>query len=472
MDHYDLLAHPDWTAQSVLIVSPYVEQTFFERIVRDLCPPTLTVVIDDGCRPHEVAMMRDLAQNGTEVRAVLGSARGLVHAKIFHIEWCTTGGNRAHTLVYGSGNATRQAFAGNFNSELMCKVRLTAANHATILDWLTCVRAAASDLASDDRVIRPVRDAWLANGVHIRLPGLTIKDAANKASNLDLWLQRGRLLSVFRPDASFLRVHVNLLAELPAGDLMQRVRGIGFETPQTRRLSIPYIQAIEGGQEEGDGPGNWRARYFIWTQLGDWCSDACFRQERDRFKKAGHQERLQNLQRLEVLQGPGPKREARSRFLARVDQLWEAFGDRAATYLEANDGTLNREFYEDLFNHRLQRDLDLAGDEEFRERYINGCELIDVPRFRMDVIGWRSFVDSFMRQIHLEWLKARSPSLIYRYIYDGLEEFEDDVFDDYKKLGQILRANWNRHISDGEDNTTVGAYIDQYQADLVQVVWK
>src|SRR3546814_7748214 len=99
MDHYDLLGRPGWKATSVLVVSPYVERTFFERIVRDLRPATLTVVIDDGCRADDVKMVRSLARRGKNVSVALASARGLVHATIFHVEWLTTGGSRAHTLV-------------------------------------------------------------------------------------------------------------------------------------------------------------------------------------------------------------------------------------------------------------------------------------------------------------------------------------------------------------------------------------
>jgi hypothetical protein len=287
MDHYNLLAQPNWKALSVLIVSPYVERIFFERIVKDLKPATLIVIMDDGCRSSEVTMVQDLARIGTKVTVVLASAPGLVHAKIFHIEWLTAGGNRAHTLVYGSGNATNQAFAGDLNEELMCKARLTATNHWSVLDWMKQVRRVASNPIRENAAVPGIRDAWLADGVHIRLPALMIKHAVNKASNFDLWMQRGRLLSRFQPDTSFLRVHVSLRETLPAGDLMQRIQGIGFETPMLDKLRIPYILTIGG---EGDAvSGNWLSHFFIWTQLGYWCSDACFQKESSRFKRTGHE---------------------------------------------------------------------------------------------------------------------------------------------------------------------------------------
>jgi hypothetical protein len=422
----------------------------------------LIVVIDDGCRSSDVAMIRSFARKGTEVTVVLGSASGLVHAKIFHVEWLTTGGSRAHTLVYGSGNATRQAFA-TFNAELMCKARLTAAKHALILDWMKKVRRAASNPTGVDSLIPQVRDARLADGVHIRLPGLLIKDAVTKASNLDLWLQRGRLLSKFQPDASFLRVHVPLREALPAGDLMQRIQRIGFETPMLERLSIPYIQTV-GGEREGDAvAGNWLSLFFIWTQLGYWCSDACYRKNVSRFKRKGYEQRRKNLRRLEELKNSDQQQEARSRFLMRIGQLWAILGDQASVYLESHHGEISEPAYGKLFEKRLERDLGLADDTEFRDRYVNGCEVIDVPRFRTDATGWRSFVESFMRQLHVEALKSKSQSRIYTSIYNALWDEDDDVFDDPKKLINLLQSNWNELI-EGEDGEkiTVGEYIEGY----------
>jgi hypothetical protein len=461
MDHYDLLLRQDWTAESILIVSPYVEVRFFKKIIDDLTPATLIVVVDDGCRSDDIVMIKNLAQKGTEVSIVLGSAPGLVHAKIFHIEWATSGGNRAHSLVYGSGNATHQAFAGCINEELMCSVRLTVANHKPILDWMQEVRSAALTINVEENQIGPVKDAWLANGMYIRLPSLRIRPADSKVSNFDLWLQRGSLLSKFQPDTSFLRVNVSLLEALPAGDLVQSIQNIGFETPMLERLRIPYISGL-AGDDNGDAiGGNWLSQYFIWTQLGYWCSSACFKKNKSRFKRRGHEQRLENLRLLKELKKDGPREDALSLFLRRISDLWTVLGDRAATYLECLDGDVDLPVYQVLFDERLNRDLELAGDREFCDRYINGCEVIDVPRFRTDATGWRSFTDSFMRQLHVEWLKARSQSRIYNYIYGALEdEYDDDIFDHPGKLASILRECWNEEQK-GE-KTTVGQYIDRY----------
>src|SRR3546814_19781624 len=83
MDHYDLLGRPGWKATSVLVVSPYVESTFFERIVRDLRPATLTVGIDEGCRADDGQMVRSLARVGKTVHVGLARPRGHFPAQTF-----------------------------------------------------------------------------------------------------------------------------------------------------------------------------------------------------------------------------------------------------------------------------------------------------------------------------------------------------------------------------------------------------
>jgi hypothetical protein len=406
-----------------------------------------------------------LASRSTKVQVALGCAPGLVHAKIFYIEWMTPKGQNRHTLVYGSGNATRQAFEGDINSEVMCKVGLTAKNHSSILGWITNVRAALFDRAANPTIIPPLRDAFLADSVTIRLPGMTIKDAGNKANNFDLWLQRGRLLSTFQPDPSFLRVHVNLRNELPPGAQEQIVQALGFETLKTRRLSFPYILATDNPDEESDSPGNWRSKYFTWTQLGFWSSDSCFRAHHALFRKAGHESRLQDLQRLRELAVPATRAAARSNFLHLVLRLWKGFEPEAANYLETKRGAVDQAFYTDSFDQRVERDLELANDAEFASRYINGCEVIDVPRFRTDAAAWRSFVDSFSRQIHLEGLKTKSQSKTFLYIHDALvEALNEMAFDDPGTIIKSLRSVWNKTIEDYEgEYVSVGEFIDSYQ---------
>ncbi len=102
-------------ADTVLVVTPYVEREFFEGLIRDLRPKRLNVVIDDGCRPDDVQMIRDAvaaSKRRIVLTCVFGSAPGLVHLKLFYIVWRTEAKRTARTLIFGSANATKQGFSG------------------------------------------------------------------------------------------------------------------------------------------------------------------------------------------------------------------------------------------------------------------------------------------------------------------------------------------------------------------------
>lgn len=148
----------------------------------------------------------------------------------------------------------------------------------------------------------------------------------------------------------------------------------------------------------------------------------------------------------------------------RVERLWAALGEDAGTYLSSDEGYVDLEQYGRLFEQRVEYDLELAADDEFRTRFVDGVEIIDVPRFRVDTGAWNAFVESFVRQLHLESIKRRSVSLIYQRVSAVLMELVEDPFDDPRQAIKLLRKHWNNVIEDDQgEATTVGAYIDGYQ---------
>ena len=461
--HHDLLGRPGWTALSVLVITPYVGRAFFERLLADLRPARLSAVVDGNCRPGDMDMIRSLGSDGTVVEAALGRVRGLVHAKVYHVAWLTPGGTRAHTLVYGSGNATRAAFGCGGNAEMMCRARLVARRHAAAIRWAEGVRTAVTAACDGRRTrIGPHPDVRLAEGIVVRLPAMWVEPADAPAGSLDLWLQRGHIVSEYRPDPGFLRISVELLKDLPPGALERSVNALGFETAPRRRLTRPYVP-IPGG---GGGDERWKARYFAWTQLGAWCSASCRAEHGHLFVKAGHRGRLQALERLRRLADPMLLRQGKARHLADLERLWSALGRGAATYLRSAGRGLDRDHYAGQFEALVRHHLVLADDPEFRDRYVTGCEVIDVPRFRDDARAWRAFVTSLARQLHVEGMKRRSNSLLFQRMRKAFAGVADDPFQDPSELVATLRGRWDTTLDvDGNGRDTLGRFMDAYHRD-------
>ena len=454
---YDLLTRKgDWKARTVLVVSPYVEEHFFRTVASDLRPKRMHVVIDDRCRREDLQTVRD-AVNSCGRRRVptlrwkLGSARGLVHIKLFYILWETSSGRAAHSLVFGSANATKQGFSGDDNAELVVSVRLTALAHGDVIRWCKAVVAATE---ADEVVHVPMeRDAELARGMFIRLPAITVGRQVATVSNFDLWIQRGWLLSDYRPDPGFLHVPIHLARGLPLADLARLAEGEGFTVRQTKSLRYRYVSApLEFEDEEDDltetevpGIGNWRRKLFVWSSLGDWCSDACFENYETSFRRRGFADRVLALEQLEALREPATHATAKAKFLAQVSALWNRFGEDAATLLRGGQ-KLDRSIYEELFDQRVERDLALAEDKEFRARFLRGFELVEVPRFRNDVVGWRGFVNSVARQLVLDATRGRSQSMLLKAVRQALGKGKvgQAAWCDHRTLVAALRDLWQR----------------------------
>ena len=130
----------------------------------------------------------------------------------------------------------------------------------------------------------------------------------------------------------------------------------------------------------------------------------------------------------------------RSLFIASLTSLWRRLGDDAPELLHGTDG-IDVEYYGDQFDRRVERDLALVKDPEFRKRYLSGYEISQVPRFRLDVRGWDDFVRSFATQICLDGARRHSQSQLPRAVMEAAESIErdDDLFDKADDLVALLR---------------------------------
>lgn len=452
-DHsFDLLERrPGWKAEDVLVVTPYVEKQFFELLADGLRPRRLSVIIDDGCRVDDIDMVTEAVSRvggrpASGLRCVLGSAPGLMHLKLFYIVWRTPGKRTARTLIFGSANATRQGFGGSVNAELIASCSLAIGRHAEVIEW--CDAAIAAARSRGHSKVAAARDVELSKGMRLRLPALTVGRRKSALASFDLWVQRGWLLSEYRPDPSFLRIPIHLAKGLSQTEQERLVASSGFLVPAKKRLSFPYALpesevdgvAYDDDGDEDDEVGNWRRKFFVWTQLGEWCSDECHAAEHRHFRRKRHEEREARLQRLGTMQSPSVRQSERARFLASLTRLWADFGDEAPEMLRGGDA-ISEEYYFGQFEQRVERDLALAADKEFRDRYLRGYELSQVPRFRPDVRGWCEFVDSFARQVCLDGARKQGQSRLPRAVLEGAElaGLDETIFDDPDKLVEKLR---------------------------------
>lgn len=458
--NFDLLTRrkKGWKPQDVLVVSPYVEEEFFRRLGHDLKPKRLHIVIDDGCRRDDRdTVLQALAAGGYKATPAfkLGSARGLVHMKLLYIRWHTPAGRTAHSLIFGSANASRQGFSGRDNAELVADATLTASAHSDIIAWCDEVMAATRQTTPVE--IDAVHGTAMSKGLKLRLPAITVGRKKDAVSNFDLWIQRGFLLSAYRPDPSFLRIILPLARALPPGDQARRAEETGFVVARTKSIRHSYIDdslgALDETEDEGDDLGNWRRKFFTWTQLGgEWCAERCEADHRSEFRRRHHEQREAALDQLQTLTKVAPRRALRDGFLGKVGALWDAFGDEAPLILQGRR-VLDKDHYAALFDDRVDHDLRWIEDAEFRERYITGFEIVQVPRFRNDVKGWNAFVESLGRQLALDDQRDRPQSRLLMATRKAIDDTgaDGDILSDPGRTIAFLRDMFERPDKDARE---------------------
>lgn len=472
MGHYELFnTESGWTVERVLVVSPYVEGEFFEQLLTRLKPKILAVTIDDACRSQDVQLIKSAAaalKREPKCFVAQGSASGLVHAKIFFVEERSKKGTRRFSFVCGSANATRQGFTPEINAELLLKLRLASTRHAAIIGWMDNVTAATIAAATTGARTRveAVPHIQLQAGVQIRLPTFRIAPVGLKESGFDVWLQRGRLLSEYRPDPSFLHLSIGLKKALPQGGLAQQASRLGLGARQTRQLSFSYLHRqwewSEGVEPSAGKRELWRSKYFVWTKLGEWCSRSCYEDLRDKFRRRGSEQRAAALDTLQTLEERASRDSVRADLRDVLQGLWTAAGEDAADYMEsANGREPNIAIHQTRLDERITRDLALSKDPEFRARFINGFELSELPRFRSDPAGWHEFTLSFARQIVLDGLKSRAGRKPRDSIANALDEAGVTSIHSPEQLLACLRDCWATRIDD-DDVETVGEWVGDY----------
>ena len=235
---------------------------------------------------------------------------------------------------------------------------------------------------------------------------------------------------------------VSLKRKLPPGELERRITAAGIEIPQTGSLSIPYIVVQE---QLGEG-GRWRSQLFTETDLGEWCSEACFDEKHSLFRKNGFEARQTGLQQLNaILSDNDLMNEIRTTYLRQIGTLWDVLGPSAGTYLKVKkqDHIVDVDHYASDFEDRLKRDAELAADNEFKSRYLNGFSVVPVPRFRLDTAAWATFKHYFIAQLHYDSLKQRVASLLFRRIKSVMGPASSRAFEP-RRLEKFLADEWGR----------------------------
>jgi hypothetical protein len=465
---FDLLFVPEgYRTDVALLIAPYVDPKFMDTLVKQMKPRRLCLLVDDGIRLEDLQTIYSQRGRQVELEIRLARAPGLMHMKAFYFEFVRVGTpkRRKRRLLFGSANATDAAFHGGRNAELIADVELAISEDSETAAYFSSIVAAFDVSAA--RVIGEV-EVVLRRTPVLYLPKITSVLPRELPSGFDTWLQRGLLAAQYRNAPQFATLNIQLKKGLPQ-DLVARIfANRSFSEKGERNVvRYPYLTGSDDAVQDGSDTEipRWKSRYGVWTHLGDWISYECFQSHRKSMKSKASAARDAKVSRLLGQGRDAVWREERiAELLSALVQVWAdlvAADVQPGLYLEGLNGKLNPALYRQRFLQKLEQDLQLAQDADFINRYINGYEFPDMPRFRQDNASWESFVRSWCESIAVEAARNRTPSLVARRVRDILEEKGLYLAElEYSSIASFLRKHWADEWVG--DDLTLGEWVMGY----------
>ena len=437
-----------YRADFALVVAPYFDLWFARRIVERLKPRRIRFVVDDGAHDDDIRELIRACGAG-DVKVSLGRAAGIVHLKLYYIEFLKIKGNgpRKRSVIFGSANATEAAFSGTVNAELIAEAELSSKADSEFMSYLMRINNAVE--SSRGGLIQATKTHARSGLPRLFLPAFEVKPLG-PAPGFDAWLQRGRLAAKYRDAQQFMAVAIILKKALPPGAVAEQFKALDFIQQGARNVVryryVPRARVVSEDGDENESEPQWKARFCVWTHLGDWLSEECYEQKRALMVSNNKPAREAAICELrDHREDLTWKKERKELFVGAVEGVWQALLSTNVDpheYLNGGRQSVDQHHYGTLFDRKLSADLALAQDSSFYHRYINGYEFPDVPRFRQDAPAWQEFVRSFCESIGVEAGKRGTRSLVTKVAREAVKPADLSALS-ADEVGDALRTSWN-----------------------------
>jgi len=358
------------------IIGPYPTRDFIEDVISH-APDEVILAVDDGWPQERIEEIR-CAFRGSESeltvqRVAPQVGNGLVHAKLYCLEWVNAAGNRhRHTLLAGSANASSPGFGTHAESFVHIDLAdIVPAIKKSILQYFT-------DLGSGHDVSYMYflvhNKSWLS------LPALRIVQTP-WPNGFDAWIRRGRLCHSYQPDPAFGRLVLRLKEPMPQGLLGANLGQSGFSIAgETQAFTRAYVSYADFVADESNKQQKWRQRYFTETVYGFWTSAECFKQMESEFVAAQTSGRKSAL---DTIRHPTPMQRDSwiDDFLRSINSVFSTLtAEQQKTYFHIkHNGELDENRYREQAGIKLGRDRAKATDEYFCSRFASGFAFPPVP---------------------------------------------------------------------------------------------
>lgn len=440
-------------ADRLVVVGPYPSAEFFTQVKEILAPKHVTLVVDEGWREQVIESIRELFDPNVNIR--YASCAGLVHAKLYFVEWRHRGGSASRTLLWGSANASCAGFESGKNAEVLSSVPIAEnARGRKVIEYF-------DHLTRHDEGEQHVLDLHMAGDLRLLLPAFRFHSEPEPQTFAG-WLQSGVLCHQFQRDQTFARIAVNLIKPLPRGELEKLFGKLDLiKDSESKTFRKAYVKA--SGSMRGNMPPRWRTKYFVETWLGHWTSVECYQHHQDAFV-ARDKGRRQEL--IKKIKGAGGAEQAEwtNEFVKTLQQAATRLvkaGHTPGDYLACHGNRISKAHYQKLARKQIENHQRKTGLSSFCNRFVTGFEFPSVPSFRSTEASmeWSfdDFVLSWCESLVAELNKRRKGNRLASSVDQAIQEYaeqdsldyledvmtEQDIDEQAQALKHILEEHWS-----------------------------
>ena len=168
-------------------------------------------------------------------------------------------------------------------------------------------------------------------------------------------MQRGVLVAKHRDPQQFLKLNVKLKKVLPEDAVASAFKADGWLAVGSRnavrqkyvgqRNGALQIDNDEIDLEDDQTVKSWKAKYCVWTHLGDWVSEECFAARSHGMVSAASTERAADVEQLLLNAGDKQWRAKCVRqFLDELDRTYAKLPDPSSPFMPITTNGMNKTF--------------------------------------------------------------------------------------------------------------------------------
>lgn len=340
----------------VVIVGPYPTKQFVKKVKNELKPQEIFVVVDESWNPYEVEQIKNIVENKRVKMVRTKTGQGIVHSKMYYVQYKRSDGSSSTRLFMGSVNASINSI--NNNSEFIDCFKLSSFNEKSQKKIKTYFNKLISgqevnEFKANLETVSEQKKIVLGS---LCFPQIVPSGEQKSFYN---WIRSGKFFVKYEPDQNFGCLSISLKQEnLTQNDFDKKLKGTIFENGRLKStLRYPYA-----GKNDENENKRWK-KFTVETCYGLWASYECAKEKNLPYKIKGRDEIIKSISELTESEIDSIVNE----FVDGIRDLKKKYRVFADCIPEPNSKKLKQ---------KILNDISLAKDTEFVKRFTTGYSSI------------------------------------------------------------------------------------------------